>query len=352
MKTLSVVLFVALQVAILSNSISAQEAVLTPNMIQLKSGVDASFRGLAVSGTKEAWATGTKGTVIRTTDAGKTWSRIDVPGSESLDFRDVEILPDGTVVLMSIGNGESSKILRSSDAGKTWKTVLVNKNEKGFFDGIAFDEHGRTGVLFGDPIEGRLDMYRTIDGGVSWTRLPNEQRPKLLPGEYGFAASGTGVELIGRNIWLATGGSVARVFYSANSGKTWSAYKTPISSGNESSGIFSIALVDKKRAVIIGGDYTRPALDRSNVATSADGGKTWSVNKSVRMPHKACVRSLGQARLIACGRTGVACSSDFGKTWKHITTDSYFTLAVDKESGTGLLAGKDGHVARFTWRKK
>jgi photosystem II stability/assembly factor-like uncharacterized protein len=311
------------------------------------SGVDASFRGLAVRNEKEAWVTGSKGTVIRTTDAGHTWKRIAVPNSDKLDFRDVEILADGTVLLMSIGNGDASQVLRSTDAGNTWKTVLTNKDPKGFFDGMTFDTDEKKGVLFGDPINDRLDLYRTRDGGVTWQRFPKQQRPLLKKGEYGFAASGSGVVMIGRNIWIATGGSVARVLHSADDGKTWTAHTTPVRSGNESSGIFSIAFVDPKTAVVVGGDYKLPDRDRDNVARSVDGGKTWTPLPSVRMPHKACVRSLGNGRLLTCGRTGVAFSSDAGRTWKRVTKDSYFTLAVDRQSGTGFLAGGDGHVARF-----
>jgi photosystem II stability/assembly factor-like uncharacterized protein len=311
------------------------------------SGVDASFRGLAVPNGDEAWATGSKGTVIRTTDGGRTWNRIVVPGSSELDFRDVEILPDGTVVLMSIGNGDSSRILRSTDAGNSWKTVHTNAEAKGFFDGMTFHQDGKKGILFGDPIDGRMDMYRTHDGGITWIRVPERQRPELKKGEYGFAASGTGIVMVGRHIWIATGGAVARVLHSADDGVTWTAHQTPVRSGNESSGIFSIDFIDPKTAIVVGGDYLRPELDRENIARTVDGGQTWTSIPSVRMPHKACVRSLGEGRLLTCGRTGVAFSPDAGLTWKWITTDSYFALAVSKNSTTGFLAGSEGHVARF-----
>ncbi|MEO2011952.1 MAG: hypothetical protein ABGX22_25010 [Pirellulaceae bacterium] len=311
------------------------------------SGVDASFRGLAVRSMKEAWITGSKGTVIRTLDGGRTWNPIVVPGANDLDFRDVEVLPDGTVVLMSIGSGNASRILRSTNAGTAWKTVLTNAEPNGFFDGMTFTQDGRNGLLFGDPINGRMDMYRTDDHGVTWRRVAERLRPPLEKGEYGFAASGTGVVMMGKSIWIATGGSVARVLHSADDGATWKAHTTPVRSGNESSGIFSIDFVDPRTAVVVGGNYLRPEVDRDNIARSIDGGITWAIVPSVRMPHKACVRSLGKGRLLTCGRTGVAFSSDAGLTWEQITTDSYFTLAVDKDSATGFLAGRDGHVARF-----
>ncbi len=38
--------------------------------------VDASFRGIAVRSANEAWVGGSQGTVIRTQDAGKTWTPV------------------------------------------------------------------------------------------------------------------------------------------------------------------------------------------------------------------------------------------------------------------------------------
>ncbi|MCC9601932.1 hypothetical protein LOC67_15330 [Stieleria sp. JC731] len=339
------VLFLLL--ATICNAVLAQSTRPPISITPVVTGVDASFRGLAVRNSQEAWVTGTAGTVIRTVDAGQTWQRVVVPDASELDFRDVELLGDKTVLLMSIGNGDSSKIFRSDDNGETWSTVLVNAEPKGFFDGMSFDKNGRDGWLYGDPIDGQLDLYKTSDAGLSWKRLPTKRSPKLAEGEYGFAASGTGIAVLGNHVWIATGGSVARVWLSDDEGETWQANETKIRSGNESSGIFSIDIIDQDNAIAIGGNYTEPDLDQSNVATSSDGGKTWINVANASMPHKACVQSLGKGRLLTCGRTGIAYSDDLGKTWTTISTDSYYTLRFDKGSGTGFLAGKDGHVARF-----
>lgn len=314
----------------------------------LVSGVDASFRGLAVRNSREAWIAGSNGTVIRTRDSGHSWQRVTIPDADELDFRDVELLRDGTVLLMSVGAGSASRVLRSVDGGETWRTVLVNSEPHGFFDGMSFRDDGLSGVLFGDPVGGRLDVYKTSNGGATWERLPEQQRPKLKDGEYGFAASGTGIVAKGRNIWIATGGSVSRVWHSQDDGTTWQPYDTKIRCGNESSGIFSIDVIDHRTAVAIGGNYAEPELDRDNVALSSDGGKSWFALRNVSMPHKACVQSLGGGRLLTCGRTGVAFSRDAGKTWETISGDGYYTLRADLSSGTGFMAGKDGRIASFT----
>ena len=97
----------------------------------------ASFRGLSVVNEKVIWASGTGGTVIKTTDGGKNWSVIQVADAVKLDFRDIEAFDAKTSYILSIGNGESSRIYKTTDGGKTWNLQFKNTNEKAFFDAMA-----------------------------------------------------------------------------------------------------------------------------------------------------------------------------------------------------------------------
>lgn len=330
-----------LVVGLLSSTINAQTV--TP----LSSGVTASFRGISVVSETEVWVSGSEGTVIRSTDSGETFSKITVPNSSELDFRDIEVLADGSIVLMSIGNGESSKLLRSTDEGKTWNVVLQNHDEKAFFDGIVFHADGVRGALFGDPIQGLMDLYLTNDAGITWTRLSKSHRPRLADGEVGFAASGTGIIWTDAGLQIATGGSVARIHRTKNGGKTWESLETTMLRGRASAGIFSIAMLDEQ-IVIVGGDYLKPDETGFNVAVSDNGGRNFHVPDNNRLGHKACVRFLNKSTVIACGRTGIDLSEDSGSTWLQLTDASYYTMDADPDSGIAFLAGPKGHVAKLT----
>ena len=48
------------------------------------------LRGVSAASDTVAWASGNKGTIVRTSDGGATWIRLTVPDAGALDFRDIE----------------------------------------------------------------------------------------------------------------------------------------------------------------------------------------------------------------------------------------------------------------------
>ncbi len=329
--------------------ISNNETEHKPPTIHLQqSGSNASFRGIAVKSENEAWVSGTNGALLKTTNGGQLWEKVFVPEADSLDFRDLELLNDSTILLMSIGSGNDSKIFKSTDKGEHWKITYVNEEPAAFFDGFDFwDEN--TGILISDAIDEKLYLLKTEDGGDHWFRVGAETLPDLEKGEYGFAASGTGIATFGgQKVWIATGGVNARVFFSPNQGDTWSVFETPMVSGKPSTGSFSIAFKDELNGLVVGGDYQIDSAAISNVALSNDGGKSWnSIEKPETVPFKSCVAYLNNDAVLAIGTSGVSWSSDSGKSWTTIDVTSFHTMDFDKKSGVGWMAGGNGAIAKF-----
>lgn len=238
------------------------------------------LRGVSAVSRDQAWASGTHGTYLRSTDAGHTWVAAQVPGAESLDFRAVVAFSGSEAFLMSSGPGEQSRIYYTSDAGQHWALQFTNSNPKGFFDSMAFWD-GKHGIVLGDPItdeSGKLKFeLLATDDGQTWHSL-SAQLPVAQDGEGGFAASNTCLSIRDSNIWFATGGKAARVFHSADRGQTWEVFETPIIHGPDSAGIFSITFRDAMHGVIAGGDYKHPNQDGPNLAFTGDGGRTWTLS--------------------------------------------------------------------------
>jgi len=341
--------FAALLIMIADN-VSAQ--VYQVQWQEQKSGLTSSFRGLCAVNEKVAWVSGTRGSYARTTDGGQTWIADSVADATPLDFRDVQAFDANRAYLMSAGSGELSRIYKTVDGGKSWQLQHQNKIPEGFFDGMAFWNENN-GVGGGDPVNGRLFLLFTDDGGKNWQPLPAEKSPVVMNGEYEFAASGTGVVVLGKNkIWIATGGSVARVFYSNDRGQNWQVADTPMVSGNESSGIFSIAFRDEKHGVIVGGNYREPNETKGNVALTNDGGKTWQlINNPASVTFQSCV-AFAPRLLVAVGTSGSHCSSDGGKTWSKFSDAAYHTLNFARATNVGWAAGADGRIAQCLIAKK
>ena len=237
------------------------------------------LRGVSAVNDRVAWASGNKGTVIRTIDGGTTWTSLPVAGADALDFRDIEAFSETTAYILSIGAGEKSRIYKTEDGGKSWIAQFTNPDPKAFYDAIAFWD-ATTGLAMGDPVDGRFAVLRTTDGGKTWQKVPSTNLPPALDGDGAFAASGTCLVVQGsRSAWFGSGGAArARVYRSTDQGQTWQVSDTPIAAGTSSAGIFSIAFADALHGVAVGGDYRKEQESSDNIARTDDGGVTWTLD--------------------------------------------------------------------------
>lgn len=126
----------------------------TPWQMQ-DSGTTASLRGIdSVDGTI-AWASGTNGTVLRTSDFGAHWTACAIPDAATdgvtLDFRGVQAWDAETAIVMASGPGEKSRLYKTTDGCKTWTLILKNADPDGFYDFFTFWDR-KHGFLLGDPV--------------------------------------------------------------------------------------------------------------------------------------------------------------------------------------------------------
>jgi photosystem II stability/assembly factor-like uncharacterized protein len=111
---------------------------------KLNSGTDASLRGVSAVDEKVCWASGSKGTVLRTTDGGAHWMvlhpDLDRDGAKeslaALDFRDIEAFDANTAIAMSAGLAEkgAARIIKTKDGGLHWEQGFVTHTEGVFLD--------------------------------------------------------------------------------------------------------------------------------------------------------------------------------------------------------------------------
>jgi photosystem II stability/assembly factor-like uncharacterized protein len=309
------------------------------------SGTKASLRGVWAVSDQIVWASGSHGTYLRTTDGGAHWTAATVPGAEGLDFRDVQAVDGDTAYLLSIGKGVSSRVYKTTDAGAHWSLSLQNPDAEGFFDEMAF-WNPRHGILVGDQVGGQMVVMATEDGGATWQRL---QMPPAIPGEGAFAASGTGITVLGdRDVWIGTGGlGAARVYHSADAGHTWTVVSTPIRADSSSAGIFSLAFSDTLHGIAVGGDYSKPSEASGNIALTADGCKTWFPAATPPKGFRSAVTYLNDRKIwIAVGTSGADISVDDGQNWKPFDSGNYNAVSF-ASSKAGWAVGPGGRIAKF-----
>jgi photosystem II stability/assembly factor-like uncharacterized protein len=320
------------------SSVSAQKI----DLVATKNGV--SFRGLSAVNEKVVWVSGNKGIVGRTIDGGTTWNWIDVPGYSKTEFRDIEAFDAHTAIIMAVG--EPALILKTTDDGLTWRVVYKNETPGMFLDAMEF-WNDESGIVVGDPINGKFFVARTFDNGNNWRPLPSDKLPDAQDGEAMFAASGTNVRALDRDeACFVTGGRTTRMFWKGDP------IVLPVISGKESQGANSVAVWYKNKKsphiTVVGGDFNIPDSREKNCSVSLDGGKSWIKPTNPPYGYRSCVDYISEKKLITCGLNGVDVSLNDGINWNNISHDSYNVCRKAKKGKAVYLAGQ-GKVAKLTW---
>nr|WP_254393306.1 oxidoreductase [Streptomyces buecherae] len=313
------------------------------------SGSDARFRGLAAVDRRTAWVAGTKGTVLRTVNGGRSWRDVSPPGAGALEFRDVEAFDSRHAVVLAIGEGEASRVFRTADGGATWTESFRNTDPAAFYDCMTFFD-ARHGIALSDPVDGKYRILSTGDGGRSWRVLPSAGMPAAQPGEAAFAASGQClVSSGGRDAWIATGGAAtARVLHSADRGLTWTVTQAPIPAGDPARGVFGLAFRDARHGLAVGGDYRAGEPSPRTAAVTGDGGATWTNARRQPPGYRSGVAWLPHSRsaALAVGPTGSELTLDGGRRWHTFDTGSYDTVDCTPDLSC-WAAGEQGRVGRL-----
>lgn len=341
-------------------------------------GTTADLRGIDAVNGSIAWASGTGGTVLRTTDGGAQWEKCAVPDGAkdgaTLDFRGIQGFGAETAVAMASGPGTKSRLYKTTDGCRTWELLFANPDApQGFFDSFWFN--GIDGMVLGDPVGGRFAVYFTHNSGRSWKR--DKHKGLTVEGRQlaAFAASNRciprGNRLFARG--FATGGKDGPVYFSrpvypfeqikgvlAHVGRKeppWKLYRMGLASGTPSAGAFAVAyrypmttgICEKcgfgENAIFmaVGGDDRKPNDTAGTAAWSADGGETW--NAAVKPPHgyrSAVEWSKALQVWVAVGKNGSDISRDDGQKWEPLGDGDWNALSLP------FAVGPKGRIGRLT----
>jgi photosystem II stability/assembly factor-like uncharacterized protein len=360
----------------------------------------ADLRGIDSVGGGVAWASGSEGTVLRTTDSGAHWHRCATPpGTEALDFRGIQAFDASTAIVMSSGKGPLSRLYKTTDACETWKLVLTNPNPDGSFDALKIPtwmarQYEKNLLLLGDPARGQVIVW-IVKKDEPAGELPHRRRLPKLPKsrqiDVIFPASNSALSAFEADgvFAVATGGSAGARVIEAEYGEEGPYYiisrTIPVGNGSSSSGIFSLVfamtplvppnarepwlahivrgkkpwpppeqwMVSNHHVVAVGGDSLAPDDSTAIAAFSLDTGKHWSASQT--QPHgfrSALAYDTATKIWITVGPNGTDISTDDGRNWRALRPDPALGEAADADEHWNALSlpfvvGPHGRIGKL-----
>jgi photosystem II stability/assembly factor-like uncharacterized protein len=307
----------------------------------------ASF-GDAQHGAVNVYANGQFGTFV-TSDGGRTWRPYSTQAAVTT-FLDRDHA-------VAVDFGPANRLGISGDAGRTWQTVpqpvqFGSPREilvAGLVSGPFFLDPADGWWIGAPPGTGQATIWRTADGGRTWTDLA----PSGVP-----AADRRVLQLVfldrqrGALVIAADGPSVSpALLLTRDGGQTWTPAAPawpPASAPAGQGSIVSPMLLAHGDRLVLSLDVL---VDRSSgpsqqsrrlLSASGDAGSTWGPWTETPLTFPAAPMTFDDAgRLVLAGGTRLWLSPDLGRTWEPRTVagpDGQRSTLLSARSGMLLVA--------------
>jgi hypothetical protein len=324
-------------------------------------------------------STGTNGDgMYKSTDAGKTWTRIGLEGTTRIPKLIVDPKDPNIVIAATLGGatGTQRGIFRTDNGGQSWTNVLHPDNETGARDlSSPFDMPsvifattiadgaapaggggGGGGGAQGATGPNHTKLYKSADEGKTWTEIASN------PSTTGRIAVAVAMHTNGQRIFVVgaaqQGGS--GLFRSDDQGATWkhmAVDDTRISGSGYICGVW----VDTQNPDVL---YTLSTA----AYKSTDGGETFVAFKGApggEDMHDIWIDPYDSKRMLFGVDQGAAVTFDGGRSWSsyyampigqfyHISTDNrypYWVMASQQDTGAVMTRtrGDIGDVSDVDW---
>jgi photosystem II stability/assembly factor-like uncharacterized protein len=311
--------------------------------------------------------------IYKSTDAGRTWQHVGLEDSRHIGAMWVDPNNPDIVVAAALGhtfapNAERG-VFKTTDGGKTWRKVLYKDDVTGAIDVVFAPDDPKIGfaALWGHYIKpgnarslidniSSAAIYKTADGGDTWTELTGSGLPSGRLGRIGVAVAPGG-----QRVFAIIAGDRANsgLYRSDDSGTSWR--RITADPRIQGSGYFSRVFLDPKNSDIV-------YLAQTSLYRSEDGGKTFASYKGAPGGddnHALWIDPTNSDRMILASDQGATISMDAGKSWSswynqptgqiyHMSTDNrfpYWVYGTQQDSGSvGTLSRGDyGEITFMDW---
>src|SRR5581483_5164152 len=339
-----------------------------PNVIYAGTGlVEARYDVAAGSG------------VYKSTDGGRTWTSAGLGATRHIGAIVVDPQRPDTVLVGALGHyfgpNRERGVFRSEDGGKTWQQTLAIDADTGVVDLAADPEHPE--IVYaaawqvrnypwlsyfqpnGGPGSG---LYRSRDGGRTWSRVRGNGWPQVNLGRIGLAtASGGRVYAVinaapnSGNVPHAASKDEGGLYRSDDGGEHWRRVSGESWLENDYFCRIAVDPSDRNRIYSAG----------QSIRRSDDGGEHWTVFKGAPGGddyHFLWINPGHPDHMVTASDQGTVVSVDGGKSWSdwynqptgqfyHLATDNrfpYWIYSGQQDSGTVAIASRSDYGALGT----
>jgi photosystem II stability/assembly factor-like uncharacterized protein len=299
-----------------------------------------------------------------TTDGGQHWNHLGLENVQSIGRIAVDPVNPNVVFVAAVGHlfgpNPDRGLYKTVDGGKTWKKAKYIDPDTGFND-VAIDPSNPK-IVYASSFQRRRTwwgyngggpgsaLWKSTDGGETWTKLDGPGWPKPKDGIYGRIA--ISIFRAKPNIVYAQVEAGA----SAGTGGGTDADGGPARGRGGRGGDAGGETSAESPAGAAGGGGGRgrgaaapPDPNGSGVFRSEDGGKTWTFmsNQNQRPTYFSQIRvDPVNDKKIFVGGTPAQMSLDGGKTWKPLEAShtDYHAFWINPKDPRVVWVGHDGGI--------
>jgi len=188
---------------------------LNAQWVQQTSGTTALLKSVSAVSDQICWVSG-GGVVLRTSNSGANW--INSLGNIPAGFGGSNIYAiDGSTAITAGTVSGNAFVYKTTNGGVNWTQVFT---QTGGFINAVWMSNATNGYMMGDPVGNRWSLWNTTTAGSVW-----DSTSLRLDGT-NEAGWNNGLFQSGSNLWFTTNTATGKIYYSTNSGLTFTAQQT------------------------------------------------------------------------------------------------------------------------------
>ncbi len=275
---------------------------------------------------------GPTGTVLKTTDNGRTWQSTKMAAKQTVTRLAIS-RSDPRVLWAITGFNEPGVVFKSNNFGIDWQQIDIGRADS-YLTGMVIHPLDRN-IVF---IAGSFGVIKTIDGGRSWKGCIEKNCTALTldPNHPDLVYASIHDEESGLNL----------LYQSEDGGRTWQQH--PL--GNIY--FYSLVVDPQHSDILLGGDHA------AGVFKSFDNGATWqAINEKIRANIVYDSAFAPNSRdVLFVGTIGGLFRHDQDGNWTKLYPDPVSAVVMDLKNNNTIYAGVTGGLIKstdngLTWQK-